>query len=946
MMSTVVIRFFVFIFLFCIFYYSKAQSDSISLRIRLDEDSRVMMVNQRIVYHNKLSRSVDSIKLLSWANAYRNQRTPLSKRKLQERNTGMHFTNRQKRGYVERLSLDFSDVISHSSERGENIYIYLKNPLESGENLTLNLKYTLRIPSADFTGYGYGGDNILLKYFFLVPDGFEDNKLSRKFYLDLDENQNSNVYWDIQFEKFPYFLQSNLIQKDLYSFEGILHQDPEIQISYKENTKLDFNVEGQKITLELGYKATSEEEMDLAFLVPKQLKFIKERVGFLPSKIFISQRDGSRNKFTGIINDVKFLKWKFFIYSSTQRTDLNYFSIISQNIVNQSFFADKNKNHWIYNGLKTYLEMQYLKQYYPDEKILGNLTEDIKLWNIKPLEWFEASKLKLSDKYSIFYGYVHGQNLDQKISTKLQDLGKNNYIAISNFETGMIFNMISEKTKMFDSFIAKFLSDNKGKEVDSKKFLDELDNYTSHETEFLEKFIENKNRINFKLHSFKKKDDSLEIKVSKNTPLKIPFRVETEGIDGNRDLYWFDTDKSTIRQVYKIPDPNNRVKKISVNKYYIFPESNIRDNFLYSLGIFSNMKKLKIKFFTDIPNPEYNEIYLTPNAVWNNYDNFLFGMRFTNSSLLERKFKYSLTPYYSTGMGKFTGEAGSSYNFMPSEAFFRSLTIGANTAYFHYDYNLPYKKLNVYTRLNFSKVPRSQISRSVGFSYNYLEKELSPSLIAQNSYGKYNLWNISYNYIDNQAIHRNYFFANFQWMEDFKKISTEYYYRWEYEKDKKFLFRTFAGIFLDNNTRNNLFNFGVYKSSNYAFNTQLLGQSAISGILFQQFVLAEVGFKTFFNGNYINQWVVSTNIDNHLWKMFNVYADAGFYKNRSHGAKFIWDSGIKLKIVPDFIEIYFPLHSSIGFEPLFSDYGYRIRYSLNLTINSLISYIGKIGKFY
>ena len=28
--------------------------------------------------------------------------------------------------------------------------------------------------------------------------------------------------------------------------------------------------------------------------------------------------------------------------------------------------------------------------------------------------------------------------------------------------------------------------------------------------------------------------------------------------------------------------------------------------------------------------------------------------------------------------------------------------------------------------------------------------------------------------------------------------------------------------------------------------------------------------------------------------------------------KFIWDSGIKLKVIPDFLEIYFPVQSSLG----------------------------------
>ncbi len=125
--------------------------------------------------------------------------------------------------------------------------------------------------------------------------------------------------------------------------------------------------------------------------------------------------------------------------------------------------------------------------------------------------------------------------------------------------------------------------------------------------------------------------------------------------------------------------------------------------------------------------------------------------------------------------------------------------------------------------------------------------------------------------------------------------------------------------------------------SNYAFSYGLLGQSATSGLLAQQAIIAEGGFKSFV-GDKANQWITTVNVDSHVWKWFNVYADAGMYKNRDAGAQFIWDSGVKLKVIPDFLEVYFPIQSSLGFEPGFKDYGKRIRFTLNLNISALTSY--------
>ena len=48
-------------------------------------------------------------------------------------------------------------------------------------------------------------------------------------------------------------------------------------------------------------------------------------------------------------------------------------SIVSQQVAEQLFVSDKDKNHWITNGLKTYLEIQLFEKNYPDHKILGAL---------------------------------------------------------------------------------------------------------------------------------------------------------------------------------------------------------------------------------------------------------------------------------------------------------------------------------------------------------------------------------------------------------------------------------------------------------------------------------------------------------------------------------------------------------------------------------------------
>src|SRR5690606_8296433 len=371
---------------------------------------------------------------------------------------------------------------------------------------------------------------------------------------------------------------------------------------------IETEIDGQKISVDFGYQITDDERTNLEFYLPQHLKFIKDRIGFLPGKIFISQKFRQDENFTGI-DDLKFWKFRYKLFSDREQADLNYFSVLSKNIVEQSSIFNKSEDHWIMNGVKTYLEIQYIDQYYKERKLLGDLPENAKVLGMKPLKFFHASKIKLSERYGLAYQYILTQNLDQAIDIPFENLSNFNAMTISHFETGSLLSFIAEKMgkENFDAFLRDFFSKNAHSKPDSKAFTDALSVASGYSADFLEPFIQHKNRVNFKLKRFSKKDDEFEVKISKNTPLPIPFKIETASDDGTTHAFWFDTDDSQKNTTYRIPQSD--ATKIVLNSEYIFPETNFRDNYLYTKGLFAKTKKIRLKFFKDIPNPEYNEIY-------------------------------------------------------------------------------------------------------------------------------------------------------------------------------------------------------------------------------------------------------------------------------------------------------------------------------------------------
>lgn len=922
--------------LFLIFssYLLAAQQDTVQITAELTDDLRVLSVKQKLNFTNTLQEPITRVKLLNWVSSYKNDGT-LSRRKLEDRRKDLYFAKESDLGVLKSLIINGEPL--HNFDQ-ETIYYHLKKPLQSGEKINLTLDYAMALPSTVFTGYGASEKNVFLKYFFIVPDGFETQGQPAKGYRDIEETQYGGKFWNIHL-KYPngYEAESNLNKNSNENFSGFLSEDPEISVTKDSPQTIFTSAASQPVQITFGYPITDELTQQLEFYLPLQLSFIKEKTGFLPAKIFISEKFKKKEDFFGN-DDIKFWKFKFQMFTDAEKADLDYVSIISKKIVNQAFVSDKERDHWLKNGLKTYMEMEYLKKFYPETKLIGRLPEQISLFGFKPLKYLNASKMNLTERYGLTYQYISSQNLDQKIGEPFSKLSNFNDMAISQFETGIILEFLAQKMGVtdFDIFLKDYLLRHRNSEIQTEDFLNRLSMASHYSSDFAERYINHQTRVNFNLKSFKKEGNNLQIRISKNTSLPVPFQITTATREGKQNSYWFDTPAKKTDQLYNIP--SLEAEKILVNDHYIFPEKNFRDNYLYTQGIFSNMKKVKLKLLRDVPNPEYNEVYLNPRLGFNAYDKVLIGLNFKNRSLFDQQFLYSFTPYFSTGTNSFTGSGGLSYTFSPVNAFYRTLEFSGTASYFHYDYGLAYRKYGLQSALNFNKNPRSTVSRSLSASYSYYEKDLTELMVKNREYDRYNLWNFGFGYSDSKLIHEIYFGTNLQLMKDFQKIAADFTYRWEYANNKKISFRFFGGYFVNNHTRNNLFDFGISRVSNYAFAYNLIGQSATTGILSQQYIAAEGGFKSYFKDT-ASHWILSHNVDAHVWKWFNVYADAGVFKNKgANGAKFLYDSGVKVKVIPDFLEIYLPLQSSLGFEPAFSDYTKRIRFTLMLNFSALTNY--------
>ncbi|MFV0237410.1 MAG: hypothetical protein ACK5HU_02590, partial [Flavobacteriales bacterium] len=591
---------------------------------------------------------------------------------------------------------------------------------------------------------------------------------------------------------------------------------------------------------------------------------------------------------------------------------------------------------------KVYMQLKYLQTYYPDLKLLGDAPENFKVLWIKPLKAFHISKLNLRDRYKLMNLFVIRKNVDQKITTPLDSLRNLNHFIIGGVQTGMGFNYLNDYTQHhFDKGLKAFFTQYSNKYASPKDFKNTINQHVSKNVNwFFDEYLNSKKPYDFQLKKFKKShDDSIQLTIKNKFNSKGPFKISAYKKDSLVFESWF---KSKPRkQLYSIP--NAAYTRIEINKDYVVPEINNLNNHINTKGIFKNKKSPQLKFLMDVQNPEYAQIFYQPILNWNNYDALLLGMRLYNSTLINKRFHFAFSPQYSFGPNTLTGSMRGHYSIYPRKQshLLEQIGLGGSFSYYHYNKNLSYFQMTPSLSFKFRRrYQRAEINNTLSFRLNYLYKEAPLNIKVNEDEYQYAIFNPTFSHSNNHKINELSYFVSLHQNKTFGKLFGEAYYRKRFTPRKVFGIRVFGGYFYHNDTESDYFDFGLDRVNDYMFSYQLYGRSETTGWLSQEYVLGEGGFKSDFQEK-ANQWMVTSNLEADIWWRFSLYGDLGFFKNKYASTQFRYDTGVRLKLIPDFLEFYFPVQSSLGFEPSLNNKNYleRIRFIFKPSFGKAIRYL-------
>lgn len=903
----------------------------INIDAKLDVPSKSLTIEQQIIYQNTSNDTLKTIYLNDWNNAYSTKKTPLAKRFEMEFSTKFHLAKSEQRGYTvvtsilseENDSLNFNYLKEHP----DVIEVHLKKPLLPGTSYNINLSYLSVVPDATFTDYGIDKNNTFnLKYWYILPALYDgewhyysnknlDDLLIPKadIFINMQHPRNYTVVSELDVVN---FLPDGPIQTT--SLFGKDRTDTFMVIGTYPNYKF---VQTDQFTIISNITEKGLKPEEKAIYTDKIVRFLTDNLGSYPhQKLVVSNLAYTRDPLYGLNQLPDFIK----VFPDNFQYELKLLKTALKKYIDNILLMHPRNDYWLSEGLQIYYMMKYVEINYPDTKLMGTLSN---IWGVRS---FNVAKVDFNFQYYLFFMEMARKNNDQPLSMPKDQLIKFNANIANKYKAGLGLKYLDEfiNADVFEKTVGEFLGNKKLQYTTSKEFESLLKQKTTKDIDwFFKDYIQTRKKIDFKFEDVITTEDSIIITIKNKRNHAVPARLRAFQKDSVKQSIWIEN----IKGSKTISIARDSIDNLVLNEDNVLPEFNRRDNYHKINSFFASRKPFQVRLFKDLEDPKYNQVFMMPLVEFGNiYDGLTLGAKLYNKTLLRRRLNYRFSPQYATNSNTLTGSASVFYTHNIENRDLFDISYGLSANYRSFAQDAFFTTFTPQLSFTFRKDSdfRDDMTQQVSLRYVNIRRRLGPDAIVELDEPDYGVLNLRYVLRNPGLINYNRLYGDFQIADNFSKIAVNYEYRKLFENNQQFSFRFFAGAFLYNNTAgdSNFFSFALDRPTDYLFDFPYLGRSEDSGLFSQQLIIAEGGFKSKLATPFANQWMTTANFSASIWRYIQAYGDVGLVKNKFDTTKFVYDSGIRLVLVEDYFEIFFPVYSSLGWELGQQDYDQRIRF--------------------
>lgn len=903
------------------------------LRVTVDDVSNTLNIEQELIYFNQTSDTLHHIILNDWNHSYSDKNSPLGKRFSDEFVRNFHLANDTERGLTTVRSILDANKNELPYKRLDNqldlIELTFNQSLLPNEKRKILLSYSIKIPNSKFTSYGYDNEgNFILRNWFITPSRYENGAFVTYSNVNIDDSANANSDYELTLQ-----VPANLyptcdlnltdVQVATYHFEGKNRNDIALYLEKKNTFNTFVNSHFSFLS---NINSTKIDEVRKAMIIDKIVKYVAKNIGEYPhEKIIVSQVDYDRNPFYGLNQLPSFLS----PFNDDFLYELKILKTYLNNFLKSSMQLDPRKDNWIYDAIQVYTMIQYINEYYPDEKMMG------KIASFKLLKGYNLVSMDFNEQYYYFYMMMARKNLDQPLGFPKDKLLKFNEKIAAKCRAGLSLKYLDSYLNqgIVDKSISDFYRLNLTQQTNRNDFKALIQSQSKESVDwFFDQIIDSRLSIDYRFGKVTKSSDFVHFSLTNKSNNDVP--VSVFGIKDDQIVSKIWINHSTNDSIYKID--RNGADRLVINYQNEVPEINQRNNWK-SLNRFHLLNKpIKFNFMKDIEDPHYNQIMYVPTLEYNYYDGMIPGLRLHNKTLMDKPFMFNINPTFSTKTSTISGSTSFTFNQYNRNSNLYLTKYNAAYSYFHYAPDAYYKKFNPSVSFRFRQDDfRENNKKALLLRFNLVDREKSAYVdLASENYG---VFDIKYTSVKSELTNQFSHSFDLQLAEKFGKFEAEIEYRKLFNSNRSINIRFYTGFFLANNTNSNFFSFGLDRPTDYMFDYNFLGRSESTGLMSQQFIMAEGGFKSKLETRYSNQFISTVNAGFNVWNWVEIYGDAGVIKNKFEKAKFLYDSGVRLNLVTNYFELYFPVYSSNGFELEQPKYSEKIRFVFTFSPQTLIN---------
>ena len=175
------------------------QQANFEIKVKLNDIDQTLDAFETITYTNNSPDTLKFIWFHIWPNAYKNDKTAFSEQLLQNGRTDFYFSNKQQRGYINRLDFKIDGLTAETEDHPQYIdvvKVLLPIPLAPGKTTTITTPFHVQLPY-NFSRGGHLEHSYQLTQWFPKPAVYDRKGWHEMPYLDQGEYYSEFGNYDV-----------------------------------------------------------------------------------------------------------------------------------------------------------------------------------------------------------------------------------------------------------------------------------------------------------------------------------------------------------------------------------------------------------------------------------------------------------------------------------------------------------------------------------------------------------------------------------------------------------------------------------------------------------------------------------------------------------------------------------------------------------------------------